>query len=434
MPNGDDIALDWFSIIMEQQHDIIVSNDWTKNWQASIAVKITAITLWPTIFVVFIAAFFMLDDLDQQVRQEQYNTSLKIAYHASDLWPASNALSFHQKLEKLRNEYRELELPGFELSSQEQKYKIGKLEKQPSYYDLQLITQIGDDPEIQIRIFFPDAVAAAVLLRNKIIGIILLSLVLFGLFLSLATHIILDKPLQGLVHATQKISEGHQHVRVDTTREDEFGTLSRFFNTMVDNLIDQKNLEYEAKTDFLTGLANRRHFDETIKYELRRNARVHNPLTLIMCDVDFFKQYNDLYNHVAGDLCLKHIARTMESVCNRAGDLVARYGGEEFVIILPNTDKETGVKMAHTLSEEIINLNIPHSNSTVSPFVTLSIGVATLADSGITLSATNLSEKNLIESADQALYLAKRNGRNRVEVVEVTQADDEEEINLDKTE
>ena len=120
-------------------------------------------------------------------------------------------------------------------------------------------------------------------------------------------------------------------------------------------------------------------------------------------------------------------------VFHRAGDLVARYGGEEFVIILPNTDKETGLKMAHTLSEEITKLKISHSDSKVSPYVSLSIGVATMENSGITLSATDLSEKNLIESADQALYLAKHNGRNRVEAVEVTPVEDVSKINLDKS-
>jgi len=194
---------------MDKHPEIIVSNDWTKNWQASIAVKITAITLWPTIFVVFIAAFFLLNDLDEQVRQEQYNTSIKVAYHASNLWPATVSLTFPQKLERLRNDYRELDLPGFELTNQGQHFRIGNLEIQPSYYDLQLHTQTDNDPAITIRTFFPEPHAAAELIRNKIIAITLSSLVLFGIFLSLATRIILDKPLQGLVHATKMITEGH---------------------------------------------------------------------------------------------------------------------------------------------------------------------------------------------------------------------------------
>ncbi len=419
---------------VEKQHDIIVSNDWTRNWQASIAVKITAITLWPTIFVVFLAAYFLLYDLDEQVGQEQHHISITIAYHASSLWSLDNALTFHEKVEQLRNEYRELGLPGFLLLNQGQTFRIGDIKVQSSYYDRQLHTQTDIESPITIRTYFPDIQEAVVTLRNKIIASILFAVVLFCVFLSIATHIILSKPLQGLVHATKKISEGHQQVRVDTTRKDEFGTLAQFFNNMVDNLIQQKNLEYEAKTDFLTGLANRRHFDETIKYELRRSARINSPLTLIMCDVDYFKQYNDLYNHVAGDLCLKHIARAMESVCSRAGDLVARYGGEEFVFILPNTDRESGVKVAHMIKQEIAKLKIPHSHSTESPYVTLSMGVATLIDSGVTLSATNLLEKSLIESADQALYLAKHNGRNRIEVVDVKPVDDVAEVDLDKPE
>lgn len=176
----------------------------------------------------------------------------------------------------------------------------------------------------------------------------------------------------------------------------------------------QDLMETISSTDFMTGVANRRRFEEVIENELRRNTRTHKPLTLVMCDVDYFKQYNDLYNHLAGDLCLKHIAKTLESVFNRAGDLVARYGGEEFVIILPNTDSDTGLKMANTLCRQIENLNIPHNNSGVSKYVTLSAGVATWTDGEI-----KYSSQSLIEASDQALYQAKHNGRNRVEIVDV---------------
>jgi diguanylate cyclase (GGDEF)-like protein len=410
MPDGYVITLVRTQVM---EKEIIISNDWTRNWQASITVKITAIALWPTIGLMFIVAFYLLSDLEQRVKQDQIDLSDKIAYHASILWPSTDKLTFHQKLEELRRGYRKLDLPGFELSSRGEIFNIGEFKIQPSYYDLVLSTKASDEPPIEIRTFFPDPAAAATLLRNEIIGVVLISLLLFGLFLIMATHIILDKPLSVLVNAARAISEGKQEVRLDTSRQDEFGTLSGIFNEMLDNLIDKKQLEYAANTDFLTGIANRRHFDEAIEYELRRKSRTNTPLTLIMCDVDFFKQYNDLYDHIAGDLCLKHIAKALERVFNRAGDLVARYGGEEFVIILPNTNIETGIKLANTLCEEVKQLKIPHEKSSVDDYVTLSVGVATLADNEITPSSIDF-----IKAADKALYQAKSNGRNRVEIAD----------------
>lgn len=413
LPDGNDTALDRFQL-MKDDTDLIASGDWTKHWNANISVKITAIALWPTIIIVFLAAYFFLDNLEQKVTKEQQLTATNIAHQASNLWPADDQLQFHEKLELLRQLYRATDLPGFELSGNGKIYSIGNLNIQPAYYDLELRILDDSSKRMEVRVFFPEAHATAESIRKKIIGAILLSLMLFGLFLSLATHIILDKPLKVLVDATRKISEGQLQVRVDTSRDDEFGTLAKFFNAMVDNLVEQKDLEHAAKTDFLTGIANRRHFDDTISRELRRNARTRSPLTIIMCDVDYFKQYNDLYNHVAGDLCLKHIARTLESVFNRAGDLVARYGGEEFVIILPNTGLEQGITMANTLREQIIKLKIPHNKSDVSPYVTISVGVATI---------TNISSEHtaaqLIESADKVLYQAKQNGRNRVESIAI---------------
>ena len=133
-------------------------------------------------------------------------------------------------------------------------------------------------------------------------------------------------------------------------------------------------------------------------------------LTLIMCDVDFFKQYNDLYNHVAGDLCLKHIASTLSKVFNRAGDLVARYGGEEFVVILPDTDLATGKMMAKLMREELAKLKIAHERSEVSDYVTVSIGVASVQGS-----TQEVSADELLNAADSALYMAKKKGRDRIE-------------------
>ena len=129
-----------------------------------------------------------------------------------------------------------------------------------------------------------------------------------------------------------------------------------------------------------------------------------------------YKQYNDLYNHLACDLHLKHIAKTQENIFHRAGDLLARYSGEEFVIALPNTDSDTALQMANAFCKKIEDLNIPHSNSSVRKYVTLSTGVATWTNG-----ETQLSAQSLIEASDQALYQAKRNARNRVEIAEVIQ-------------
>jgi diguanylate cyclase (GGDEF)-like protein len=413
MSDGHGIALVRIQITMNlPQEEITVTNDWTKNWQASIAVKITAVTLWPTIFITFLAAHLFLADLEQDYIAEHEDVAIHIAYHVTNLWPNDQTLSFLEKLEELRTRYRALDLPGFELSKQGKIYIIGDLSIHESYIDLPL--QIHSEPGLEIRAFFPDAAKQATELRNEVIAVIFVALVLFGIFLSVSTHIILDKPFQALIETAQKIIQGHQNIRIDTQRKDEFGTIARFFNKMVDSLTEQKSLEQAAKTDFLTGIANRRHFDEVLSYELRRNARTNNALTLIMCDVDYFKQYNDSYNHVAGDLCLKHIARTLSNVFNRASDLVARFGGEEFVVILPDTDRETGIKMAEMLRQEVKNLQIPHAHSGVSNYVTVSVGVASIH------AGKKPSAAELLQAVDTALYKAKQNGRDRVEVYDET--------------
>jgi diguanylate cyclase (GGDEF)-like protein len=169
-----------------------------------------------------------------------------------------------------------------------------------------------------------------------------------------------------------------------------------------------------SSTDFLTGLANRRHFDETINKELRHCLHTHTPLTLIICDIDYFKQYNDTYSHLAGDLCLKDVAKAIEQIFNRERDLVARYGGEEFIVVLPETDIIMGLKLTDQLHEKIISLKIHHSKSEIHEYVTVSTGIAT-----ITSTHELSTAEPLIEAADHALYMAKRNGRNRTEVADL---------------
>ncbi|BAU28375.1 PAS domain S-box-containing protein/diguanylate cyclase (GGDEF)-like protein [Aneurinibacillus soli] len=163
-----------------------------------------------------------------------------------------------------------------------------------------------------------------------------------------------------------------------------------------------------SSRDGLTGIANRRIFDETLEREWRTCQREQVPLSLIMFDIDHFKLYNDTYGHGGGDECLKKVAAAAEKIVQRPDDLVARYGGEEFTIILPNTDETGAFLIAERVRSCIESLQIPHASSPVSSVVTSSVGVATC-----TPSATESAEA-LLKRADQALYVAKNNGRNRV--------------------
>ncbi len=158
----------------------------------------------------------------------------------------------------------------------------------------------------------------------------------------------------------------------------------------------------------LTKIANRRRFDQGLHSEWKRLARERLPLSLILCDVDFFKAYNDTYGHRAGDFCLQQIAQILRENVKRPADLVARYGGEEFAVILPNTHLKGAVKVAEDIRNSLHNLEIEHSNSPVSNQVTLSLGVASLIPNHY------LSEDFLIGEADRALYEAKKSGRDRV--------------------
>jgi diguanylate cyclase (GGDEF)-like protein/PAS domain S-box-containing protein len=168
-----------------------------------------------------------------------------------------------------------------------------------------------------------------------------------------------------------------------------------------------KTVEALASTDALTGLANRRRFDQVLKNEWRRGLREQSPLSMLMIDADLFKSYNDTYGHPRGDSCLKQIAEAVEGVAARPGDLVARFGGEEFAVILPNTDREGALKIALYICDAIRARNIPHIDNPLG-IMTISVGIATV------MPALGQNAVNLLELADEALYKAKRAGRNRV--------------------
>ena len=168
-------------------------------------------------------------------------------------------------------------------------------------------------------------------------------------------------------------------------------------------------LQRLSTLDGLTGVANRRQFDETLEREWQRATRTGSPISLIFADIDFFKTYNDHYGHQVGDDCLKKVAAALQQTVHRPADLVSRYGGEEFVIVLPETNAEGALAVAEKVLGKVAGLGIPHAASPVAERLTISVGVATLRP------PPEQPAEQLVTQADQALYRAKGRGRNCIE-------------------
>ncbi len=168
-----------------------------------------------------------------------------------------------------------------------------------------------------------------------------------------------------------------------------------------------QKLMYQANVDSLTRISNRRRFDESIEREWGRCAREREYLGLILCDVDYFKAYNDSYGHQQGDDCLYKVAQGIKNAIKRPADIVFRYGGEEFAIILPSTEGEGAIKVAEDIRQQIAHLQIPHQSSHISNYVSMSLGVSSV------IPEVDVSFDVLIEAADIALYEAKSKGRDR---------------------
>jgi diguanylate cyclase (GGDEF)-like protein len=186
-------------------------------------------------------------------------------------------------------------------------------------------------------------------------------------------------------------------------------------------LLELRTLELEQENqdlrrlsylDGLTGISNRRHFEEAFDLEWRRACRAGTPLSLIMIDADFFKAYNDAYGHQHGDNCLVRLANIIRNALKRPGDMVARYGGEEFIIVLPETDAQGAAEMAELVRGRVEAMELTSEDSLADEAVTISLGVVT------DYPTRGFSSAALISAADEALYQAKEEGRNRVVISE----------------
>ncbi|MCZ8253110.1 MAG: diguanylate cyclase [Hylemonella sp.] len=166
-----------------------------------------------------------------------------------------------------------------------------------------------------------------------------------------------------------------------------------------------QQLELLSATDGLTGLANRRQFDQHLYSEWQRSMRSGLPISLLLLDIDHFKRYNDRYGHLAGDACLRQVAAILYDCAQRTGELVARYGGEEFALLLPGADGDVAMTVAQRCMDEVAKARILHADSPVAEHLTVSIGVATV------VASQDLVPESLVRCADEALYRVKSSGR-----------------------
>jgi diguanylate cyclase (GGDEF)-like protein len=163
-----------------------------------------------------------------------------------------------------------------------------------------------------------------------------------------------------------------------------------------------------AGTDPLTQLSNRRSFEDYFKQQWQKMMKVKLPLTIIICDIDYFKQYNDTYGHLAGDGCLQQVSKIFRQIITPEFGLISRYGGEEFAGILPNRTEEDAIKLGQKIQTELRKLQLPHSSSQISDYITLSIGITSI------IPHPEITPEMVLDQADRLLYLAKHQGRNQI--------------------
>jgi diguanylate cyclase (GGDEF)-like protein len=280
---------------------------------------------------------------------------------------------------------------------------------------LQLLARIRDlagKPSVAIRINISREVFSEG--RRIMIYSLTGALLLFLLTMIIAWFLLrrmVFTPVADLARRTSELHRDEEMTRrsLDISRNDEIGDVAREFDTLLQRITQQSDdLRRLSIEDALTGVRNRRYFDQQLRSSWAVLQRTNQPLSLLILDVDDFKRFNDRYGHQMGDMALRAVAQATRQVLRRAVDTVARYGGEEFAAILPGTSGEDAAALAEKVREAVLSLVIPHESSQAGPFLSVSIGVASVDP------ATGLTVQEILELADRALYAAKRSGRNRV--------------------
>lgn len=323
------------------------------------------------------------------------------------------------------------------------------------YSSLTAVIPIKDKAGKTIAVLGVDYVAGSDQDLLKKLQIICISIISISLVCSILLSLIITRylvhPIKRLQSATQKVRDLNYEVVLDIKRQDEFGVLANIFNEMVacirehtltiesqnnlltnythnlEQLVQERTLALHeanhklqelANLDGLTNIFNRRYFDEYLARKWNQAIQTQSWLSLILCDVDYFKQYNDTYGHQSGDECLIKVAKAIQDCLNYPGDIVARYGGEEFAIVLPNTHLEGAINLAEQIQLRVKSLKIETKISDQNNcYVTVSMGVASM------IPKINQSSSDLLYQADQGLYQSKQEGRDRVSATEKIKQD-----------
>jgi signal transduction histidine kinase/DNA-binding response OmpR family regulator len=334
----------------QDQEPVIVSDNWTRNWQASIAVKITAIVIWTIILIAFVLSIFLLKDLERDIQASYELKADQIAYQIAMLWGDAHSLSDEQLGEELRARFEGLGFAGLVLSAGDERLQVGRVHEFPHSVFRRIPMSREDAVPVNVRAYYPDPHLLAREQRNHLTIGLFAVLLVFGVFITWATRIILHRPLQALVNAIRAISDGNQKVRFDTSRQDEFGTLSRFFNAMLDQLMQQKEALQQALDEAESASRSKSAFLANMSHELR------TPLNAII-------GYSEMLQEDAGEQGNSRSVQDLQRIHSAGRHLLALING-----ILDLSKIEAG-KMQLDVSDFDVESMLKEVAATIQPIM-----------------------------------------------------------------